>query len=254
MLNYLKHLDVDFSWGDVDIKTCLPVFLTLLFFVLFWFTTQSPRLKSFFHKKTKHAHVSFFFFSKVFGFFCFGVFPLLFCLFFIPSMSFCDYGLIFIPKTALFSFFWILLLSIVVVPLAFYSAKKDKNLKNYPQIRANVWTKKTLFISLLGWFLYLLGYEFLFRGVLFFPLVSSIGVWPSIFINISLYSATHIPKGLDETLGAIPLGIVLCVLTLYSGTIWIAFFVHLAMAWTNNLTSLKYNTNITFQKNGRQQK
>ena len=251
MLNNLKHFNIDFSWGEGDINTFLPIFLTLIFFVLFWFTTQSTLLKTLFHKKTKHGHVAFFFFSKVFGFFCFGVFPALICLLFIPEMSLYNYGLVFIPKTALFSFFWTFLLCVIVVPLAFFSAKKDKNLKNYPQIRANVWTKKTLFISLSGWFLYLLGYEFLFRGILFFPLVSSLGVWPSIFVNTALYSATHIPKGLDETLGAIPLGVVLCVLTLYSGTIWIAFFVHLAMAWTNNLTSLKYNTNISYKKNGK---
>ena len=251
MLNYLKYLNIDFSWGEGETKIFLPIFLTVVFFILYWFSAQSTVLKAFFNKKTKRGHVVFFFFSKVLGFFCFGVFPILICLLFIPDMSFYDYGLVFNQKTAFFSFFWILLLSIVVVPLAFFSAKKEKNLKNYPQIRANVWTKKTLFISLLGWFLYLLGYEFLFRGVLFFPLVSSLGVWPSIFINTALYSTTHIPKGLDETLGAIPLGFVLCVLTLYSGTIWIAFFVHLAMAWTNNLTSLKYNTNISFKKNGR---
>jgi len=84
----------------------------------------------------------------------------------------------------------------------------------------------------------------LFRGVLLVPLVEPLGVWAAIAINIALYSATHIPKGLDETIGAIPLGFTLCLLTLASGTIWIAFFVHLAMAWTNSLTALKYSTEI----------
>ena len=44
-------------------------------------------------------------------------------------------------------------------------------------------------------------------------------MWPAIAINIALYSATHILKGLDETIGAIPLGFVLCLLTISSGTI-----------------------------------
>ena len=93
----------------------------------------------------------------------------------------------------------------------------------------------------LGWAAYLFGYEILFRGILLFPLVAEFGVWPAIAVNIALYSSTHIPKGLDETIGAIPLGIVLCVLTLLTGTIWIAFFVHLAMALTNSFTALKHH-------------
>ena len=102
-------------------------------------------------------------------------------------------------------------------------------------------------LNLLGWAIYLFGYEFLFRGILLFPLAETVGVWPAIAVNIALYSATHIPKGLDETLGAIPLGLVLCWLTLASGTIWIAFLVHVAMAWTNSLTALKHHPDIHYQ-------
>lgn len=113
---------------------------------------------------------------------------------------------------------------------------------------ARLLPKKIVFINALGWAIYLFGYEFLFRGVLLFPLVDSIGVWPAIAVNIALYSATHIPKGLDETIGAIPLGLVLCLLTLASGTIWIAFLVHVAMAWTNSFTALKFHPEINYIK------
>ncbi|MBW6536391.1 MAG: CPBP family intramembrane metalloprotease [Mariniphaga sp.] len=106
-------------------------------------------------------------------------------------------------------------------------------------------------INLLGWFLYLLGYEFLFRGILLFSLVEPLGVWPAIAVNIALYSATHIPKGLAEAIGAIPLGLIFCLLTLASGTIWIAFIVHVAMAWTNSLTSVKFNPDIQYIPNGK---
>ena len=109
--------------------------------------------------------------------------------------------------------FWIFVLSAIIVPLTYLSAQKPKNLANYPQIRAKVWSKNA-FINALGWFLYLFGYEFLFRGVLLIPLIEPLGMWPAIAINIALYSATHIPKGLDETIGAIPLGFALCLLTI----------------------------------------
>ena len=142
----------------------------------------------------------------------------------------------------------ILALSALTIPLAYFSAKKPKNLLNYPQIRAKVWTKKMVFINAVGWFLYLFGYEFLFRGVLLIPLIEPLGMWPAIAINVALYSATHIPKGLDETIGAIPLGFVLCLLTISSGTIWIAFIVHVFMAWTNTFTALKFHPDMQFQK------
>jgi membrane protease YdiL (CAAX protease family) len=238
------YFEVNTSWKTTDTRVFLPIFLTLVFFVLYWFTAQSDKIKtSFFAKNTPdQGSVKHVFFTKYFGFLSMGVAPIVLCLIFIPEISLSQYGLTFIRETSLFTAVWTLGLSFLVVPLAYFSAKKPKNLLNYPQIRAKVWTKKTLFINLLGWALYLFGYEFLFRGVLLIPLVEPLGVWVAITINIALYSATHIPKGLDETLGAIPLGLVLCLLTLASGTIWIAFLVHLAMAWTNSLTALKHNT------------
>jgi hypothetical protein len=57
-----------------------------------------------------------------------------------------------------------------------------------------------------------------------------------------------IPKGFDETIGAVPLGFLLCLLTLMAGNIWIAFLVHVAMAWTNSLTALKHHPEIHYNK------
>ncbi len=245
-----EYFEVNTSWSDTDTRVFLPIFFALIFFVAYWFTAQSDKIKALFFAKNDpdQASIKHIFFTKYFGFISMGVFPTILCLIFVPNISLADYGLTVIPETTMFTLAWTIGLSILVIPLAYFSAKKPKNLVNYPQIRAKKWTKKTLFINLLGWALYLFGYEFLFRGTLLIPLVEPLGVWPAIAINIALYSATHIPKGLDETLGAIPLGLVLCLLTLASGTIWIAFIVHVAMAWTNSLTALKHHPDIHLQK------
>jgi len=66
----------------------------------------------------------------------------------------------------------------LVIPLVHFSARKPKNLVNYPQIRAKVWTSKMVYMNALGWFLYLFGYEFLFRGVLLFPLIEPLVYGP----------------------------------------------------------------------------
>lgn len=246
----MNYFEVEMSLHATDVRVCLPIMLALIFFVMYWFTAHSEGIKKRIYAKhdADTASIKHIFFTKYFGFISMGVIPTIICLIFIPEVSLADYGLTIIPETTLFTTVWTVGLCAAVIPLAFISAKKPKNLVNYPQIRAKSWTKKTLFLNLLGWALYLFGYEFLFRGTLLIPLVEPLGVWPAIAINTALYSATHIPKGLDETIGAIPLGIVLCLLTLASGTIWIAFIVHVAMAWTNSLTALKYHPEIHYNK------
>ena len=112
---------------------------------------------------------------------------------------------------------------------------------NYPQIRAEVWDIRMVIGNLVSWAVYLLGYEIFFRGVLLFPVVQTAGAWAAIGINIGMYSGTHIPKGAGETIGAIPLSAILCLLCLHAGSFWPAFLVHVAMAWTTTLTSLKYH-------------
>ena len=243
-----KTLDVDLAWKTADLKTFLPIVLSLVFFVVYWFTAQSEKIRSKFYAKYDfdQASIRHIFFTKYIGFFSMGVAPLIICMIFLEDTTPADYGLTIIPETSFFSLVWTLGLCALVVPLAYISAKKPKNLVNYPQIRAKEWTKKTVFINALGWAIYLFGYEMLFRGILLFPVSEAIGLWPAIAVNIALYSATHIPKGLDETIGAVPLGLVLCLLTVMSGTVWIAFLVHVALAWTNSFTSLKFHPDIHY--------
>ena len=246
----MNNFKIDWTWTDLDLRISLPLLLTLVFFSIYWFTSKSEKIKKRFYDKYDHdqASLKHIFFTKYFGFISMGILPAIFCLVFLSKLTLADLGLTFIYKTAQFSIFWILGLSVLIIPLVYFSAKKPKNLVNYPQIRAKVWTKKMIFINALGWFLYLFGYEFLFRGILLIPLIEPLGMWPAIAINIALYSATHIPKGLDETIGAIPLGFVLCLLTISSGTIWIAFIVHVVMAWTNTFTALKFHPEMNLKK------
>jgi membrane protease YdiL (CAAX protease family) len=249
MIDQLYAFPVETTWTHDTTRVFVPVVAALVCFVSYWFTSISPQFKARFqrHHAGDEAATWHIFAVKFTGFLTMGVLPLAVCMAFIPEMGMADYGLTMIPATSLYSLAWTMGLCVLVVPLASFSARKPKNLLNYPQNRATNWTRRIYALNLLGWAVYLFGYEFLFRGILLFPLAETLGVWPAIAVNIALYSATHIPKGLDETLGAIPLGLVLCLLTLASGTIWIAFLVHVAMAWTNSLTALKHHPDIHYQ-------
>jgi membrane protease YdiL (CAAX protease family) len=242
--------ELDFSWQQEDIYTFLPIMLSILFFVIYWFTSKSEKLKIWFfnHYEYNKATVNHVTFNRFVGFVAMGILPALFCLIFLPDYTLSDYGLTFKAGTGIFILIWTLVLTILVVPLAYFSAKKPKNLINYPMIRAKIWTKKIIFLNIFGWALYLFGYEFLFRGILLFPLAEHFGIWPAIAMNVALYSATHIPKGIEETIGALPLGLVLSLLTLASGTIWIAYLVHVIMALTNSFTAFKFHPDMHYQK------
>jgi len=58
----------------------------------------------------------------------------------------------------------------------------------------------------------------------------------------------HVPKGLRESVGAIPLGILLCYISLSTGSILAAILVHVIMALTNEWASLKRNPEIKLYK------
>jgi len=243
--------DVDLSFYPNDLNIFIPIVAGLIGFILFWFSQKSIKLKNRLQKRygTEKGQANLILFSRYFGGFSIGFFPFLVFLILIPEYDLFRLGFAYYRETALVTFACIVGISLVIIPLVSFSARKPESLLNYPQIRTKVWSKKLFGANLLSWAVYLLGYEFFFRGVLLFPLASEIGVWPAIAVNIGLYSATHIPKGLSETIGAIPLSVILCILSLQTGTIWIAFFVHLVMAWTNAIVAFKNNKQMSFLSN-----
>lgn len=235
------------SFTVQELLVTTVILLTTVSFTSYWFISQSAKLKAWFYNQhefdiASRKHI---FFTKYMGFFLLGAIPLV-LLMSLFNITLPNVGLTWYANTSWFSIGWIFLLSIVVIPMAYQSAKKPSNLLNYPQIRAKNWSRKTFYINLIGWAIYLFGYELLFRGILLFLLVDAVGVPIAIAINVMMYAISHIPKGLSETIGSIPLGLVLCILSLLSGTIWIAFFVHIALSFTNSLTALAHHPEIKY--------
>jgi membrane protease YdiL (CAAX protease family) len=178
--------------------------------------------------------------SKLGGLLWLGLVPLVFFSFMMPVVSLA--WLRFAPSPAMF--FWLAVLVPLPWILAWFTSRSEKHRLQYPQVREPVWTRRLLVVDLLCWALYLLGYEAFFRGFLLFGLAGSMDVWQAVMINTLFYSLAHIPKGVGEAAGAIPLGLLLCLITLTTGNFWVAFFVHLSMAWSNELMSLRNHTEI----------
>jgi membrane protease YdiL (CAAX protease family) len=145
---------------------------------------------------------------------------------------------------------WILtaILCPLLILINVLRAGKPANLVHYPQIRAKEWTPATFAGSSIGWVIYLLGYEICFRGILLFGCVEVMGVWPAIAINASIYSFAHFFKGIGETVGAIPFGIIISLISLWTGNFMVAFLVHCSLALSNQTVAFLAHPDMKWKK------
>lgn len=103
-----------------------------------------------------------------------------------------------------------------------HSDKETTDLSDYPFSKA--WE---YFIIR---FVFLLAYEFFFRGVILFALLDVFSLTEAIIYNTLLYVLIHIFDSRKEILGAIPFGITLCLFTYLTNSVWYAFFMHLTLS------------------------
>ena len=238
------------SWNESDLICIVSIVGSTLFFILYWSLLSSERIRKYIYGEQSFdaGKIKYILFTKYAGLLILGVFPGILFYIVLPHYSLCDYGLSFSKGTNIISFYWIAVLGFIIIVMNWFAARREKTFLMYPQIRVKEWDAKLIVTYSMSWLAYLFGYELLFRGFLFFPLVNAIGVWPAISINIALYSISHIPKGLDETVGAILLGAVLCIATLQTGTIWVAFVAHVLLALSNSLFALKFHPEMRIVK------
>lgn len=221
-------------------KEILPVVavsaVCVVFFLYHFFTKQKYSLR-FFEKispRSVSRHSLEFISEKLTGFILFGSVPFaLFVLFFkIPPQK-----LGFTPGAiSNYRYLVLLLISVAIITPYLLSRYKKKNLTR-PELKVSIWEPRHSILAASGWIIYLSGYEFVFRGVLWFVCYDAYGFWSASVINILLYSVVHIPKGKLMTYGAIPLGALFCYLTHKTGSFFPSFLIHSAMSVSNELFS-----------------
>lgn len=235
-----------FSFTGNDWQVVFVLALVTAGFILFWFISESPKLKEkVFHRfGEESAKVNWVLFQKYTGVIFLGLMPLLLSLIFLPY-SLSGYGLGF--QNTLTSLLWICGLSAIILPLNINAAKRPQNLAMYPMIRAQAWDAKLIATNALATISYLFAYELLFRGILLMVCTAVLGVWPAIAINVALYAAVHLPKGPPETIGAIPFGLLICYITLTTGTIWVAVVVHVVLSLSNDYLAVHYHPQMYYK-------
>jgi len=110
--------------------------------------------------------------------------------------------------------------------LSFKSVKKHLvDIKNNSQDSIN---KAYLYFIIR--LVFLLCYEFFFRGVLFFTILEWNGLSTAIITTTVLYMLIHIFDTKEEVFGALPFGIILCLFSYFTNSIWAAFIIHITLS------------------------
>ena len=228
------------SWNPDYLEPILAIALLTAGFSIYHFVSIAEATQNRFAKKygAGPGHTKMTLFNRYLGAMTIGIIPAI-ILVLVTGKSLADYGFKF--ENGLLSLYWIAGIACIVVPMNFFNSKKEKNLAFYPNVREKVWSKALVAKNAFSWVAYLFGYELMFRGLLLFATVPLLGEWPAIVLNAALYELVHVPKNLAETIGAVPLGVLLCLITLTTGTIWVAFFVHITLALSNFFFSLRHH-------------
>ncbi|MFW6289100.1 MAG: CPBP family intramembrane glutamic endopeptidase, partial [Spirochaetota bacterium] len=137
-------------------------------------------------------------------------------------------------------------LSVLIALVIRFNPGRRKLTEHYPQMRLAAWGPREIIVNIVGWAAYLFAYELMFRGFLLRSLLPY-GVVLAVSVNIALYVAVHVPKGLSEAIAAVPFGALLCFLTIEYGTIWAAFILHLVLALANSLVAIAENPEMEYR-------
>ncbi|CAN5494160.1 hypothetical protein BH10BAC1_BH10BAC1_06870 [soil metagenome] len=234
-----------YDWKPEYLDSVVGIGSAAIGFVIYWFLALSPKIKALYFAKYQgeDAWIRFVFFQKMMGVIFLGIIPGGLALYLLPY-SLAEYGMQLGDFSS--SMLYTGIICVLIALLNYRATKNPENLKNYPQMRIMEWDKKRIAINSIAWISYLFAYEFMFRGILLITCYHSFGFWPAVAINLSFYSATHIAKGLGETVGAFPYGLLLCLITISTGSIAVSFLTHVALALTNDYFSIHHSKEMKF--------
>jgi membrane protease YdiL (CAAX protease family) len=111
--------------------------------------------------------------------------------------------------------------------IAFLASKDERIQATYP-FSKKACTKPGLFVTLEAMYLvfYYVPWEFLFRGLLLFTLVDTVGLWAALSIQTIISTLYHIGHPDTEIIGALLGGFVYGLIAYHTGSIFYTVFLH----------------------------
>ena len=129
----------------------------------------------------------------------------------------------------------------VVLLMSWFSSKSIANLEMYPEIRVRFWRPSILIGSALSWILYIIAYEFFYRGLLLQALLFKLDPIPAIATSTALYSLTHYFKLNRLTFMSIIWSILSSCIVIETGSVLPAVIIHLALCLLVEWFSIKHH-------------
>lgn len=165
--------------------------------------------------------------TKVAGFVMFGVIP--FILFnYMAGLTLSETGFS-AGRLSQYMFLSVFMVVLIVMMTWFIAGRK----KSQPQSgtdNLHSLPPSSLSVVITGWIIYLLGYEYLFRGILWFICYGAFGFYPALVINVIIYFVAHFGQDRRILIGSVPFGVILCLGAHLSGTFLLPFILHGALA------------------------
>lgn len=214
----------------------------VLVFYAYHYSAHSKKLEQYIIGRFPEgtADLALFFYRKLAGFIILGVIPgILYFKFLGASRE--KFG---ITLNHLESSFMLIAGLILVTGIVLFFHHRGNPERSTLQLRPPEWNVSMFMLNALGWSMYLIAYEFLFRGILLFESYEALGFWPAVAINIALYSAVHMVSGKDQTIGALIFGSIACYFALSRGTLLIPIFMHLSLSILSNYYSIRNQQSI----------
>lgn len=136
------------------------------------------------------------------------------------------------------------IVAIAVFFMLFALRVAKKNFNKYPVITSlnNPEDRKFVIIYFFVRILFIVAYEYFFRGYLLNDSIISFGVVPAMLFNICLYALLHIVNGKKEVIACIPFGLLLCVLCIWLQAAWPAIVIHLTLTVSYEYSFLRKNS------------
>lgn len=134
------------------------------------------------------------------------------------------------PDLSLRALAWVAIPAAVLVPVLFLAARSPTVWADTPRMRITDWGSRTFAINAATWAVYLIGYEYLFRGFTVLFLAEHLGAAPAIAIGTGLYAFQHLPRGAGECLGSAAMGVLFGLMTVDTGSMASAWALHMIIA------------------------
>jgi membrane protease YdiL (CAAX protease family) len=241
---------MNFQLNSSEGRISVTIFGVIVFFYLYYYFAHSAFLVYYAernYRQNSQKEWFLFFVQKFTGLVFLGLIPGMLYYFFIDS-SFDKFGFNFSSLEANITI--ILILTGTIVLFLFLNQKTSPQI-NSLQVHLKEWSGVMFIFNALGWAIYLIGYEFLFRGILLYECSYSFGFWPAIAVNVAIYSAIHMVNGKDQAIGALVFGTIACYFTLTKGTLLIPLFMHISLSVFSDYFSIRVNPALRFVKSGK---